>query len=593
MSMENLGPYSNFHQLNQDWFLNEFNKVLNSWESLQKNFNNLQDAFNDLKKYVQDYFKNLDVQDEINKKLDEMYANGNLSELLLEHCIIPTITPQYIGSRLIERAVAPYATENIDISIPFEMEGVCHVGENRIICFYSPGGEGNITKNSDVLIEEYDISVPFNPSRIRSATLTGLMHANACCYNNGKIYVATWGYYDNNTFHDSNICGVVDYETLSLVNTIEISGIPALQKISYYNGTFYGANNNDIYSISLNTSEATKLCTINTPYNSIQGIEIRGNIGYALFRIPMILITFNLTTGNVINIYNIDSFLSTGICYNSLADLTFINDSEIIITPHVELDNTSDSLGNPYTTCSVYGNYLAKIDIGNHIVRVTGQDFYNTGSLYITNNFPDTIVYSAGSNKAPFYCLNECIYNKYLNEYNLSINGNVTVRGTSVFNSKNVNIIGSLNCYGYRSECSVVKAYNAVLNNGKAHVERSIILHGLSNVSELVGNNCYLLIKYQNGTVNLTNCIVNGLYRFKAEDILKNCKNMFRNYGSVNNVDLSNITSLLYTINVKHSDNSCSSVIYNGFSFVFDGVTISMNNNIITLSENCEVSIVI
>lgn len=85
MSMENLGPYSNFHELNQDWLLNEFNKVLEQWKAMQKNFDSLQDAFNDLKSYVQDYFKNLDVQDEINNKLDQMNKDGTLNILLQMH----------------------------------------------------------------------------------------------------------------------------------------------------------------------------------------------------------------------------------------------------------------------------------------------------------------------------------------------------------------------------------------------------------------------------------------------------------------------------------------------------------------------------
>ena len=85
MSLENLGPYSNFHELNQDWLLNEFNKVLEQWKAMQKNFDSLQDAFNDLKSYVQDYFKNLDVQDEINKKLDQMSKDGTLNILLQMH----------------------------------------------------------------------------------------------------------------------------------------------------------------------------------------------------------------------------------------------------------------------------------------------------------------------------------------------------------------------------------------------------------------------------------------------------------------------------------------------------------------------------
>lgn len=97
MSMENLGPYSNFHELNQDWFLNEFNKVIAQWKAMQKNFDSLQDAFNDLKSYVQDYFKNLDVQEEINNKLDDMYDNG-LFEVLLNKFVSFT-TPEVFGAK--------------------------------------------------------------------------------------------------------------------------------------------------------------------------------------------------------------------------------------------------------------------------------------------------------------------------------------------------------------------------------------------------------------------------------------------------------------------------------------------------------------
>ena len=61
MSME-LGPYSNFHELNQDWFLNEFNKVLAEWAAMNKSFNDLNEAFNNLHDYVHDYFKNLIVE---------------------------------------------------------------------------------------------------------------------------------------------------------------------------------------------------------------------------------------------------------------------------------------------------------------------------------------------------------------------------------------------------------------------------------------------------------------------------------------------------------------------------------------------------
>lgn len=85
MSMGNLGPYTNFHELNQDWFLQEFNKLVAQWKAMQKNFDSLQDAFNDLKNYVQDYFKNLDVQEEINNKLDSLVADGYFDTFLNDY----------------------------------------------------------------------------------------------------------------------------------------------------------------------------------------------------------------------------------------------------------------------------------------------------------------------------------------------------------------------------------------------------------------------------------------------------------------------------------------------------------------------------
>lgn len=100
MSME-LGPYTNFHELNQDWFLNEFNKLLEQWKAMQKNFDNLKDAFNDLKNYVQDYFKNLDVQEEINNKLNSMIVDGTLLDI-----ISPTIS-NVTGNWLSEHITNP------------------------------------------------------------------------------------------------------------------------------------------------------------------------------------------------------------------------------------------------------------------------------------------------------------------------------------------------------------------------------------------------------------------------------------------------------------------------------------------------------
>lgn len=61
------------------------NKTMENVNSLSENFDELQSAFNKLKNFVDDYFKNLDVQEEINKKLDEMAINGYFDDLISKY----------------------------------------------------------------------------------------------------------------------------------------------------------------------------------------------------------------------------------------------------------------------------------------------------------------------------------------------------------------------------------------------------------------------------------------------------------------------------------------------------------------------------
>lgn len=59
--------------------------VITNNESLQYNQTELLDAFNELQSYVNTYFDNLDVQEEINNKLDEMAESGQLAEIITHY----------------------------------------------------------------------------------------------------------------------------------------------------------------------------------------------------------------------------------------------------------------------------------------------------------------------------------------------------------------------------------------------------------------------------------------------------------------------------------------------------------------------------
>ena len=58
------------------------NKTMEDVETLHSDVENLHSAFEQLESYVNNYFTNLDVQKEINNKLDELVASGELDTIL-------------------------------------------------------------------------------------------------------------------------------------------------------------------------------------------------------------------------------------------------------------------------------------------------------------------------------------------------------------------------------------------------------------------------------------------------------------------------------------------------------------------------------
>lgn len=60
----------------------EINKIIESQNLVGKQAEELTNAFNDLQNYVNNYFENLDVQEEINNKLNEMAEDGTLQEII-------------------------------------------------------------------------------------------------------------------------------------------------------------------------------------------------------------------------------------------------------------------------------------------------------------------------------------------------------------------------------------------------------------------------------------------------------------------------------------------------------------------------------
>lgn len=75
-------PYSNFHDLNLDWIIREVKKAIDGFKALSNKTDDFETTLNNALEYINNYFKNLDVQEEINNKLEEMKKNGELADII-------------------------------------------------------------------------------------------------------------------------------------------------------------------------------------------------------------------------------------------------------------------------------------------------------------------------------------------------------------------------------------------------------------------------------------------------------------------------------------------------------------------------------
>ena len=88
------------------------NKVIESQNGLVDDMNDLEIAFNTLKDYVDHYFDNLDVQEEINNKLDQMAEDGTLEEIIGDYLqsnvawIFDTVADMKLATNLIDGSFA-------------------------------------------------------------------------------------------------------------------------------------------------------------------------------------------------------------------------------------------------------------------------------------------------------------------------------------------------------------------------------------------------------------------------------------------------------------------------------------------------------
>ena len=95
-------PYSNLHELNLNWIIGEVKRLSDEWNQYHADWdewkNNTDEAYKSLHDYVMNYFENLDVDAEINNKINKMIADGSFTALIAP--IVPDIVTEWLNEHI-------------------------------------------------------------------------------------------------------------------------------------------------------------------------------------------------------------------------------------------------------------------------------------------------------------------------------------------------------------------------------------------------------------------------------------------------------------------------------------------------------------
>ena len=339
-------PYSDFHELNLDWFLYTFKGLLAEWEAMGIKFSDLDAAVKALKAYVMNYFDNLDVQDEINNKIDELVESGQLDDII-ETTInkIKSVDGQNI-------AINNFAKYRLTGDF-LQVQGCCIDNNNNIIYALIPT-ESNSYGETEAVWYKKSLSTF---ETIRTTTLN-TYHTNSMTYvpDNDTILAvkAPWRDSDGTQYTD-NVLFVIDNETFAITNTINVVDIGGLDvtfhAVAYdkeTGKTYIKSGVTDIYELDMNTGVATPKFTLNLPkpipVNS-QDMCIIDGLFYFLFHATN---TVYVTTmqGDIVKIYTIPYYIGDYMYTGECESLDVDSDGTIWITSfsYEYSDHASSSL---------------------------------------------------------------------------------------------------------------------------------------------------------------------------------------------------------------------------------------------------------
>lgn len=371
-------PYTNFHELNAEWILKQVKDLIEEWANYHAQWDvwqaDINAAIADLKTFIDEFIDNLDIEQVVSDKIDEMVESGEFIRIIAQY--LPYVTPEMFGAvgdgstddtQAFIDAIATtrpvicdektYAVTSITISSAADIYGNgCTIKSIGTSSWVSPinAADADLLKIRNMTFE--GIGIPTD-----TATYHSVIEARRV----NTVYL------DHITAHNfynrtPEIVGDVDERHAVLFTMVDC------EKVDILNSEFYDLTGGEICYISQTTQALEDAAVVNFVDNYIHDISDVGNIKANSFNIfgGMIRIEHNIIDAYVTDytyfnlkgslVYCLYNNIINGKCFDvfDAYEAGYLNADKMIVEGnHVEAQNGT-LVKFRGMQCSVRSNYF-------------------------------------------------------------------------------------------------------------------------------------------------------------------------------------------------------------------------------------------
>ena len=595
------------------WFYNFLNeKIIPVINTSSKAVQELQELFILLQNYVNDYFDNLDLQEEVNNKIDAMIEDGSLQNIISD---ILNATNGTLICNIVYRDCTDYIN---GVTVESEqspdkgwLQGMITT-PSSIIYALQPGGAYDRQLNNAYLIE-----VSKSTGNVLKEAYLPIYHANSLAYNDTlkEIYVA----YEHEITENGNVAnnkiGVIDYNTFTIKDEITLPNDVLdnldndhIMSVSYDNkNNVLGVGSNNKFFILSDWETVENTITIdyshtapltNPLFNSFT------NQGIILFDNKLYQTRYH---SNGINIYDLNGKLIKNY-YNFDIDIPL----ELGELEAISLEENGDIyIASIQTTYSNNNNFITfDRTIFKSNLKYNGfkNFFYSTtltNRVAFTVDCESTNHIQAGTSVYPFKSIQQAIMATEFTGKNVSCSINLV--GTNkqysfIIGKNNISIVlnGNNNLiYGMQLQNQTIEINNLKVNNDiliNVATENNPSNVQITDNSNVIFNNVQILNNSNEQLTNGVYCLFSNLICYGVT--IKNFINAFTILNSsslkVNNLTITDCTYYWYnTSNCEILQGNSPAVIERqnpnsialSYYKSYQRVPFTFDNNIITLNN--------